>query len=239
MIWKAVCFDLQGTFVDIRSSKRESLLEMIDFYLSRWSEKDGIPLEQRLDPLLAALTRVPSRSKLGKISVPEYRMQKVTRVLDSMGIPVTQSFVERFIKQWSQHQWDRIVAYPEANSVLNSIGQRMKLAIITNTRKEQAEKMLLPFSKEPWVSRCPLIVSDGSERPKPHPDLFQKALKELKVDPSQALYIGNSYAIDVRGAERAGLQPIWFNPNKRSAPKGRSDKSITQWKELLPFIDKK
>jgi putative hydrolase of the HAD superfamily len=45
-------------------------------------------------------------------------------------------------------------------------------------------------------------------------------LEELGLDPSEAVYIGDDYRIDICGARDAGLHPIWIKHHlvKRNWP---------------------
>lgn len=43
---------------------------------------------------------------------------------------------------------------------------------------------------------------------KPHPEIFQLALDRAGVEPQQALYVGDTYATDVGGAQLAGLGAV-------------------------------
>jgi len=47
---------------------------------------------------------------------------------------------------------------------------------------------------------------------KPGKQIFIQACRELKVEPEQAVYIGDLYVVDVLGARNAGLTPILLDP---------------------------
>jgi HAD superfamily hydrolase (TIGR01509 family) len=46
---------------------------------------------------------------------------------------------------------------------------------------------------------------------KPHPEIFRIALRRANVSPEEALYVGDIYAVDVGGAQLAGLRAILFD----------------------------
>ncbi len=50
---------------------------------------------------------------------------------------------------------------------------------------------------------------------KPDERIFQLALRDLTVEPAQALYMGDLEAIDVLGARRAGILPVLADPHPR------------------------
>jgi len=47
---------------------------------------------------------------------------------------------------------------------------------------------------------------------KPDPRIFQLALNQARVKPSQAAHVGDIYPVDVIGARRAGILPILMDP---------------------------
>ena len=47
---------------------------------------------------------------------------------------------------------------------------------------------------------------------KPDPRIFERALARARVAPGEAVYIGDLYSIDVRGARAAGLRAVLLDP---------------------------
>jgi putative hydrolase of the HAD superfamily len=60
-----------------------------------------------------------------------------------------------------------------------------------------------------------ILVSEAVGLAKPDPRMFHLALEQLRVAPSQAVYVGDHPVIDVQGASEAGLTAIWL---RRSMP---------------------
>jgi putative hydrolase of the HAD superfamily len=46
---------------------------------------------------------------------------------------------------------------------------------------------------------------------KPHPAIFEVALRGMGVAPEQSLYVGDMYSVDYAGATGAGMQAILFD----------------------------
>ena len=46
---------------------------------------------------------------------------------------------------------------------------------------------------------------------KPHPAIFEAALRSMKADAADSLYVGDIYSIDYVGARNAGMQAILFD----------------------------
>jgi HAD superfamily hydrolase (TIGR01662 family) len=58
-----------------------------------------------------------------------------------------------------------------------------------------------------------LISSDLGYR-KPHPAMFEIALKRLQIKPAQIIFIGDQLDVDVTGAQKAGIVSVWLNRTK-------------------------
>ena len=57
------------------------------------------------------------------------------------------------------------------------------------------------------------VVDSGEEGvEKPDPRIFQLALARASVAPGEAVYIGDLYSIDVRGARAAGMRAVLLDP---------------------------
>jgi FMN phosphatase YigB (HAD superfamily) len=68
---------------------------------------------------------------------------------------------------------------------------------------------------------------------KPDPAVFAPALRALRIDPGDGLYVGDTERYDVRGATRAGLEPVHFDPLGLCRHPGRH-RHITSLRELVP-----
>jgi len=54
-----------------------------------------------------------------------------------------------------------------------------------------------------------VVISGEIGYRKPHPRIFQHALKRLGVKPWEAVHVGNSVREDVAGAKGVGMWAIW------------------------------
>ena len=56
-----------------------------------------------------------------------------------------------------------------------------------------------------------LVTSEEVGIEKPHPRMFEKALKKLNCGSNEALMIGDSWKKDIEGASLLGIKNIWIN----------------------------
>lgn len=58
-----------------------------------------------------------------------------------------------------------------------------------------------------------ILTSAACSYRKPHPRIFELALAHWGCPPTEAAMVGDLLEVDVRGAQRAGLYSIWYNPS--------------------------
>jgi HAD superfamily hydrolase (TIGR01549 family) len=103
--------------------------------------------------------------------------------------------------------WDQTT--DEVRALLAHLHGRYKLGVVSNSDGTVAAK-LADIGLARWFAV--IVDSHVVGISKPDPAIFPFALKPLESDPARTVYIGDSYALDVVGARRAGLHPILFDP---------------------------
>ncbi len=96
---------------------------------------------------------------------------------------------------------------PDASGVLlqlKSAGKR--IAVISNTEDGRVNDSLTLAELDSHFEF--VIDSHVVGCSKPEPAIFQMAVDRLRIEASEAAYVGDSYTYDVVGAQRAGLHPI-------------------------------
>jgi REG-2-like HAD superfamily hydrolase len=74
---------------------------------------------------------------------------------------------------------------------------------------------------------------------KPHAEIFRWALEQAKVEPGEAIHVGDHLDADVAGARGVGIQPVLIDRRERFGPADVPDdvpliRSLT---ELLPIVE--
>ncbi len=84
------------------------------------------------------------------------------------------------------------------------------LAVVSNSTSEASVRRTL--DRGGILRYFSRVVSSGTEGfAKPDPEIFRRALHHLKVEPGEALFIGNLEFTDARAARSAGLHVLWLN----------------------------
>ena len=97
---------------------------------------------------------------------------------------------------------------PGTCEALRRIGKRFPLGIISN-----ADGKVSAVLQGCGIASCVQSITDsgviGCE--KPHPAIFEAALRTLHANPEGSLYVGDVYSVDYLGATRAGMQAMLFD----------------------------
>lgn len=129
---------------------------------------------------------------------------------------------DHWMKDFGQHYLDRCPTKPHlmegAKDVLTLLQEEYTLGIITNGLSENQHTKLNVSGIGPYFSH--IVTVDMVGFPKPDPRMFHAALQRAGIQPSDALYIGDTYEADIVGAYKAGLSVIFFNPDDLDNPGG-------------------
>jgi HAD superfamily hydrolase (TIGR01509 family) len=102
--------------------------------------------------------------------------------------------------------WNRI--RPGTREALRRIGEKYTIAVISNADGRIAE--LLAGC---GIADCFRTITDsgivGCE--KPHPVIFESALRATGAKADESLYVGDVYSVDFRGATQAGMRAVLFD----------------------------
>lgn len=116
------------------------------------------------------------------------------------------------------------IAFEDAHSTLKrlSVG-KVRLGVISNV---SSHEVALGILKKTRLERFfdLLVTSASTGVRKPDPGIFQYALRQLDLNPHEAVMVGDSERHDIRGGKSAGLQAVLIN---RSAP---SQESIADYR---------
>jgi HAD superfamily hydrolase (TIGR01509 family) len=97
---------------------------------------------------------------------------------------------------------------PGTREVLQRLGRRHPLAVISN-----ADGKIADVLERCGIADCFRAITDSGllGHEKPHPAIFDAALRGMNAAPEQSLYVGDVYSVDYLGATGAGMQAILFD----------------------------
>jgi phosphoglycolate phosphatase len=94
---------------------------------------------------------------------------------------------------------------PGARGVIRALGKSFTLGIVTGGSGDRVRPQLRAFGLANCFSAC--VCSEDASRKKPHPAPLQRALKRLRAEPEECVYVGDAPE-DIEMARRAGVRAI-------------------------------
>ena len=97
---------------------------------------------------------------------------------------------------------------PGTREALQALRKRYRLAVISN-----ADGKIADVLARCGIAECFETITDSGivGKEKPHPAIFEVALKSLGVRADESLYTGDVYSVDYVGATGAGMQAVLFD----------------------------
>ena len=142
----------------------------------------------------------------------------MTQSFAAQGVELADDDVRLFLHAaqdaWSSHY----AVAASAHALLEALRERgLKLALVSNTASPQW--LLQPILDRQGIGERVDVIVLSSEvgKRKPHPAIFERALRELDVLSSEALFVGDRLDADVLGASRVGIktvQAFWFRADE-------------------------
>lgn len=126
-----------------------------------------------------------------------------------LGVQAQHGLVGRAVEAYCESAGSAVRAYPGAAEVLAHLkGRGLKVGLISNTlwdaahhRRDLERFGLLPYFDD-------LVFSSECGYWKPNAWIFSLALERLRLEPGQAVFIGDRLVDDVGGAVAAGLKGV-------------------------------
>ena len=125
--------------------------------------------------------------------------------------------------------------YEDTLSTLDAVRTHpLRTAVVTNRVNAKLANHLARFGIEVDA----LVSSATVGYRKPHQAVFEEALRLLDVSLDEAVVVGDSYELDILGAQRAGLRSVLKLNDRDDSPAWRVEHKIRHLAELLPLINR-
>lgn len=103
-------------------------------------------------------------------------------------------------------RWGELSPWPDAAEVVEELGLKAKIGIVTNC----SEKLGVEAANKLGADFDVLLTSERAGYYKPHPGIYEMAIREIGEAPQRILYVAGS-PYDVCGAAAAGMSVFWHN----------------------------
>ncbi len=124
--------------------------------------------------------------------------------------------------------WDQML--PGTREALERVRERYAIAVISN-----ADGRINAVLERCGIANCFASITDSGivGHEKPHPEIFAAALRAMRAEPDESLYVGDVYSVDYVGASRFGMQAVLFDVagayRDRELPRVESLAGLETW----------
>jgi len=202
---RAVFFDLYNTLVSYDPPREEIQAAVLkDFGIEVSPEALRRPIMTADDFIYQEHARSPL-SKRSKEETMALYAQYHGIVLREAGLEASQELIAGILKKW-MHFDLKMVLFDDVIPALTHLRELgLILGLISNVDRD-ITSLYQELGLSAWLQV--VVTSQEVGFNKPQPEIFQEALKQAGVKPSEAIYVGDQHQIDVVGANEAGMRGI-------------------------------
>jgi putative hydrolase of the HAD superfamily len=193
---KAIYFDLDNTLIDRNEAHLSCIKHFFDSYLPAFFfETEQFLIEQN----------------------------------DNSGYTDRSEFCEWFIQYYQPQGWDESSFWNYMQTNISSfvppiskqlkaqlvlLKQQYRIGIITNGSIENQSNKIQQVQLNTIFKSNDIYISQQYKTSKPDKALFEIVLSNLKLSPSELLYVGDDPMNDILGATQLGIKTCWVSHNR-------------------------
>jgi putative hydrolase of the HAD superfamily len=124
-----------------------------------------------------------------------------------------------------------------AKSALEKLHGKYRLGIVSNFAIPECVFRLLERQNLAGLFDV-VVVSGAVNKRKPSPEIFQRALEQLGIDASEAVFVGDTLDADIQGPKSMGMRTIYIERRRHEeAEQMRPDQTIRSLDELSAALE--
>ncbi|RAU82130.1 YjjG family noncanonical pyrimidine nucleotidase [Pontibacter arcticus] len=204
-----IIFDLDHTLWDFEKNSEETIHTLYEqFELAQYGKFDSDSFYKKYK---FVNNRLWDEYNKGKISQKELRNARFLKTLTGLGLGTHQipaGISEAYIELCPT----KTAVFPFTFEVLDYLQPKYGLHIITNGFKEVQHIKMTTSKLNPYFKE--IVTSECCGYKKPDKRIFEHTLDLIGVTPDQCLMIGDNLDCDINGAREAGIDQVYFNPEK-------------------------
>ena len=227
---KAVLFDLDDTLFDYKFSRREGLAALQEEF-PQLREISIEELEKEHERLLSAdYARVLD----GKVAAVDATTERIRKLCEMHGVKLNPEeamvVADTYVRAYMKNRQP----VPGSRELLTELRDKTKVGLVTNGLVEpQVEKLRVCQVAEPLDF---IVISEAVGHKKPEKEIFEIALKQAKVKPSEAVYVGDSWSSDVLPAVSVGMKAVWLNRYNQECPEPQIAREVNSLVGVDPSV---
>ncbi len=231
MAYKHLFFDLDHTLWDFELNSKETLLDLYTKY--QLADKGILNFDEFFEKYSEHNHRLWDRYTKGFIKQEELRWKRIYLSLLEYKIAD-----ENISKKMSVDYLDILPhkknLFPYTIEILDYLkAKEYRMHLITNGFESVQYKKIENSNLAKYFME--VITSEASNSLKPHPAIFEFALKKSKANLATSIMIGDNESADIQGAINAGMDSVFVN-HLKVTPTVPATYTITHLQELETIL---
>ncbi len=233
---KAVVFDLFDTLVKWEPEhlpllhwRDRSIHSTIPWILPSLQERLGPRFE--LEPFLTVYHGVIEEinAERERESIEITCQQRFERTLERLGYadPAERALTAFHLTRAHMDGVRKVTfAPPEHSGAVRRLARHFRLGLLSNFDDAQCGREILLDTGVADLFEAVIISAEAGLR-KPHPQIYQRLLAMLRLEPHEILFVGDTPREDVLGPRRAAMRVAWVNKRGAPLPEGIPEPDLT------------
>lgn len=160
---------------------------------------------------------------------PEFRFESWRRALVACGVE-DDGLAQDLDARFGQERAATNPFIPGAGEALTALGERYRLAIVTNGIPDVQRTKL---DRTGLTARFEVVIVSGELGVgKPDPRIYDETLRQLDLAADACVMVGDNFRRDVAGAQDAGIRGVWI-----SAGRPTPDPAVTPFLTVESLAD--
>ena len=207
--YRYILFDLDHTLWDFNKNSEETLYQLYDVYHLGNTVQFGRELfVEKFREVNNRLWDLYDRDAIDKLKLRTERFRIIFNELNSENNETADKIGDDYLRICPE----KIHLIPHTGEVLDYLHKRYRLYVLTNGFSETQFKKMAFSKLEKYFVR--MITSEEAGHKKPKPEFFEYAFRVVGAGKEECIMVGDNLETDIKGAIGAGLDIIFYNPQK-------------------------
>jgi putative hydrolase of the HAD superfamily len=208
--YRHIFFDLDHTLWDYEKNSRETIYTLYnEFDLQAFGTFGPGDFYKKYRYVNYRMWRSYNKSKISQQELRETRFEQTLLKLGLTHEQVPPGLGDAYLRLCPT----KTAVFPFAHATLEYLHPKYHLHILTNGFKDVQHLKLASANLRGFFQE--IITSECSGYKKPDLKFFEYALSQTRVSADQCLMIGDNLEADMLGARNAGIDQVFFNPEKK------------------------
>lgn len=206
MKYTTIFFDLDDTLIDTALNSKQVLEEVYtDYTINKYYPV----FEDFYHKYQSINVRLWDQYEQNLISKEELKRERFQQALQEFTTISTDQSLE-MNNDFMGRVTNKTNIIEGVQNILEYLKPKYRLYIISNGFLEVQDKKIKNAGLESFFTD--VFLSDHVGKNKPHPLIFNYAVKEAGTTIENSIMIGDNINTDIIGAKNLGIDQIWFNP---------------------------